>query len=148
VRVVYVVLFLYAGINKLLDPRSFSIVIDAFGLVPDPLIMTVAVALPILEILAAVGSFLTCAEPRVGERPAGLLYGGGELRHLGWGSTSTAAALVRVTSKGRLIKDFACPLQKSYSQRGDLYLYAWRFLRTFKPVRWKLLLNKIRYREE
>ena len=35
VRVVYVVLFFYAGVNKLLNPRAFATVIDAFGLVPD-----------------------------------------------------------------------------------------------------------------
>jgi uncharacterized membrane protein YphA (DoxX/SURF4 family) len=54
-RALYGILFLYAGLNKLFDPGSFAIVIDAFGLVPDILIMPIAVALPLLEILAAIG---------------------------------------------------------------------------------------------
>jgi len=54
-RALYAILFLYAGFNKLFDPGSFAIVIDAFGLVPDILIMPIAVALPLLEILAAIG---------------------------------------------------------------------------------------------
>lgn len=47
--------FLYAGVLKLADPRSFALVIEAYGLVPDGLLMPLAVALPALEVLAALG---------------------------------------------------------------------------------------------
>ena len=48
-------IFIYAGTAKLLDPRIFAVLIDAFGLLPGPLMMPVAIALPILEVLAGVG---------------------------------------------------------------------------------------------
>jgi uncharacterized membrane protein YphA (DoxX/SURF4 family) len=47
--------FLYAGAGKLADPHTFAVLIDAYGLVPPPLLMPVAVGLPVLEVAAAIG---------------------------------------------------------------------------------------------
>lgn len=47
--------FLYAGITKLMDPDAFAIIIDAYGLLPGNLIMPVAILLPGLEVIAAMG---------------------------------------------------------------------------------------------
>ena len=47
--------FLYAGAVKLADPRAFAILIEAYGLIPDALVMPTAIALPALEVVAAVG---------------------------------------------------------------------------------------------
>jgi hypothetical protein len=44
-------LFLWAGAIKLSDPKAFARSIDAFGLVPEPLLPAVAIFLPIAEIL-------------------------------------------------------------------------------------------------
>jgi uncharacterized membrane protein YphA (DoxX/SURF4 family) len=46
--------FLYAGASKLIDPKAFAALIDAYGIVPDPLLMPVAIGLPLIEVLAAV----------------------------------------------------------------------------------------------
>lgn len=51
-------IFVYAAVPKLLDITSFSRIVDAYGLVPDFLVMAVAVLLPILEIVIAAGLFL------------------------------------------------------------------------------------------
>ncbi len=51
----YAAIFLYAGVNKLIDPQSFGVVIEAFGLVPESWTMPIAIALPIVEIIAAMG---------------------------------------------------------------------------------------------
>ena len=149
VRVVYVVLFLYAGINKLLEPRSFAIVIDAFGLVPDPLIMPIAIALPILEIGAAVG-LLFDVRGSLGAL-TGLLvffivvvsYG------ISMGLDIDCGCFGPGDLEGEAYKGLRPALYRNLILSvGILYLYAWRFFRTFKPVRLELLLNKIRYREE
>ena len=47
--------FIYAGAVKLADPEAFAVIIEAYGLVPDGLLMPLALALPALEVLAAVG---------------------------------------------------------------------------------------------
>lgn len=54
-RWAYAAIFLYAGVNKLMDPQSFAVVIEAFGLVPEAWIMPLAIGLPIVEIIAALG---------------------------------------------------------------------------------------------
>jgi len=46
--------FVWAGAVKLADPKAFARAIDAFGLVPEPLLPPVAVALPVLELLVGV----------------------------------------------------------------------------------------------
>ena len=48
-------LFIYSGTTKLLAPQTFAVLIDAYGIVPDGLLMPVSVILPALEVLAGVG---------------------------------------------------------------------------------------------
>jgi len=55
VRLILAVIFLWAGIVKILDPDSFAVILEAFDLLPYTWIMPVAVGLPVLEILAAIG---------------------------------------------------------------------------------------------
>ena len=50
--------FIYAGIMKLLDPAIFATVIDAFGIVPQGMLMPVCIALPVLEVAAGTGLLL------------------------------------------------------------------------------------------
>jgi uncharacterized membrane protein YphA (DoxX/SURF4 family) len=52
------VVFLYAGAAKLADPEAFAVIIEAYGLVPNSMLMPLATALPALEVLAAVGLLL------------------------------------------------------------------------------------------
>jgi uncharacterized membrane protein YkgB len=48
-------LFIYAGTAKLLKPEIFAVLIEAYGLVPEGLIMPVAMGLPLLEVIAGFG---------------------------------------------------------------------------------------------
>lgn len=48
-------IFIYAGSTKLLDPVIFATLIDAYGIVPDSLIMPVAIILPMLEVMGGIG---------------------------------------------------------------------------------------------
>ncbi|MFO7716841.1 MauE/DoxX family redox-associated membrane protein [Desulfosarcina sp.] len=48
-------LFIYSGATKLLTPQLFAVLIEAYGIVPEGLLMPVAVILPALEVLAGVG---------------------------------------------------------------------------------------------
>lgn len=57
-RIVLAVVFLYGGIPKLFSIQDFAVVISAYGLVPDLLVLAVAVFLPIFEIITAVGLLL------------------------------------------------------------------------------------------
>ena len=55
VRWLLAVLFLYAGITKLADPQAFGVIIAGFGLLPESLIVPVAVILPAAEVAVALG---------------------------------------------------------------------------------------------
>jgi uncharacterized membrane protein YphA (DoxX/SURF4 family) len=48
-------IFIYAGLIKLLDPRTFAHAIAQYDLIPETLLPLVAVGLPALELLAGVG---------------------------------------------------------------------------------------------
>jgi uncharacterized membrane protein len=48
-------IFLVSGIAKLADPQSFAVIIEAYGILPEILVMPFALLLPVLEVLAAVG---------------------------------------------------------------------------------------------
>ncbi|MFZ0134217.1 MAG: MauE/DoxX family redox-associated membrane protein [Desulfobacterales bacterium] len=48
-------MFIYAGSAKLLEPKAFTVLIEAFGIVPESLLMPVAVGLPLLEVVAGLG---------------------------------------------------------------------------------------------
>jgi len=47
--------FIYAGGLKLMDPEVFAVLISAYGIVPDGVLMPVAVVLPAIEVLAGIG---------------------------------------------------------------------------------------------
>jgi hypothetical protein len=149
VRVVYVALFLYAGINKLLEPRSFAIVIDAFGLVPDPLIMPIAVALPILEIAAACG-LLFDVRGSLGMVSGLLVFFMAVVSYGIWmGLDIDCGCFGPGDLEGEAYSGLRPALYRNLILTvGIAYLYTWRLVRAVKPVRLELLLSRIRYKEE
>ena len=48
-------IFIYAGGTKLLAPEIFAVLIEAYGIVPDALLMPVAIMLPLMEVIAGIG---------------------------------------------------------------------------------------------
>lgn len=54
--------FLVAGIPKMIDPYSFAAIIDAYGLLPELLVLPVAVVLPLAEIVAALALIVSRVE--------------------------------------------------------------------------------------
>ncbi|MGA2401884.1 MAG: MauE/DoxX family redox-associated membrane protein, partial [Syntrophobacteraceae bacterium] len=47
--------FIFAGASKLLDPRAFARTVSAYGLLPEQLLVPVAIVLPALEFMAGTG---------------------------------------------------------------------------------------------
>ena len=48
-------LFVYAGCIKLLEPEPFAVLIDAFGIIPEGLLVPVSISLPVIEVAAGCG---------------------------------------------------------------------------------------------
>lgn len=47
--------FVWAGALKLADPEAFAAIISVYDLVPDALLVPVAIGLPVLEVIAGLG---------------------------------------------------------------------------------------------
>ncbi len=58
VRLALGVLFIWAGALKLGDPRVFAVTLEAFGLLPKPVVGPAALGLPLLEVAAGLGLIL------------------------------------------------------------------------------------------
>ena len=58
IRIVLAIVFLSSGLSKLIDPTSFSVIIEAYGLIPESWVMPVAIALPLLEVVGSLGLLL------------------------------------------------------------------------------------------
>jgi hypothetical protein len=54
-------IFIYSGTTKLLAPKTFAVLIEAYGLVPDGMILPVAVILPFLEVVGGPACWSTSA---------------------------------------------------------------------------------------
>lgn len=52
------IIFLYAGLMKLSDPKAFARIISQYDLIPDLLLPVAAIGLPVLELLAGIGVIL------------------------------------------------------------------------------------------
>jgi uncharacterized membrane protein YphA (DoxX/SURF4 family) len=48
-------LFIYAGSTKLFDPQSFAVLIEAYGILPEVLLMPAAIFLSCLEVVGGIG---------------------------------------------------------------------------------------------
>ena len=48
-------IFIYAGSTKLIEPEIFATLIDAYGIVPEIMLLPVAILLPLFEVIAGVG---------------------------------------------------------------------------------------------
>ena len=51
-------IFIYAGGTKLLEPEIFAVLIEAYGIVPEGLLMPLVIGLPLLEVIAGIGLLL------------------------------------------------------------------------------------------
>jgi hypothetical protein len=52
------IIFIYAGWAKLLEPEIFAVLLDAFGILPEPFLRPVSLGLPTLEVMAGLGLIL------------------------------------------------------------------------------------------
>ncbi len=58
VRLGLSLVFIWSGLSKLIDPQSFILIIEAYGLVPGPLLWPMALFLCLAELAAGIGLLL------------------------------------------------------------------------------------------
>jgi uncharacterized membrane protein YphA (DoxX/SURF4 family) len=55
-RIALGLLFVWAGVTKLLGPRAFAAAVSRFDIVPEPALPVVAIGLPLIELAAGLGA--------------------------------------------------------------------------------------------
>ena len=148
VRYFLAAVFLWSGITKLLDPVSFGVLIDAYGLIPKTWVMPAAILLSSLEVIAGAGLILDIHGSLA--IIAGMLilfiailsYG----IHIGldidcgcFGPQDPEAKAFHGL-RTALYRDFIL-------MAGVLYLYAWRFYRS-RPDRFKDMFTHFTIQKE
>ena len=135
--------FIYAGAIKLLEPETLAVFIQAYGIVPESMLIPVSIALPVLEVTVGIGLLFDIE-----------------------GSLSVIAGLlvlfIAILSYGiwmGLDVDCGCfgpedPEAEAFhglkvSLYRDLvmlagigFMYMWRRYRTIEPLKIMLLINK------
>jgi rhodanese-related sulfurtransferase/uncharacterized membrane protein YphA (DoxX/SURF4 family) len=137
--------FLYAGGSKLLDPKAFSVLIDSYGIVPDPLLMPVAIGLPLFEVVAAVGLMFDIRGSLTAIGALLLVF----MAILGYGiwmGLDVDCGCFRPEDpESRAYHGLRPALYRDFVMlAGVLYLYAWRVYRRKSPYRLSEAISSIR----
>jgi uncharacterized membrane protein YphA (DoxX/SURF4 family) len=141
--------FLWSGIAKLLDPVSFAVLIDAYGLIPKSWVMHTALLLSSLEIIAGAGlaldihGSLAIITGMVILFTAILFYGIHMGLDIDCGCFGPQDPEVRAFHGLRpaLYRDFVM-------MAGVLYLYVWRFYRSIRTERFMDLFTRFTTQKE
>jgi hypothetical protein len=138
------IVFIYAGCVELLEPRTFAVLIEAYGIVPHGLLLPLAVVLPALEVAGGIG--LLC-----------------EIEGSLAGITGLLVLFIIILGYGiRMGLDVDCgcfgpddPEAKAFhGLRESLYrdlamlagigfMYGWRRYRTIQPVKITQIIKKL-----
>jgi len=131
--------FIYAGSTKLLDPKTFAVLIEAYGIVPESLLMPISIALPILEVTAGIGLFfdiegsLAVITGLLGLFIVILSYG------IWVGLDVDCGCFGPQDSKAEAFHGLRQSLYRDIGMlTGVIFIYAWRRYRAIEPVRIKL----------
>jgi len=140
-------IFIYAGSTKLLEPKTFAVLIEAYGIVPESLLIPMAIVLPILEVVAGIGLLfdiegsLAVITGLLGLFIVILSYGiwlGLDVDCGCFGSENPTAEAFHGLRQS-LYRDIGM-------LAGIIFLYAWRRYRAIEPVSIKLFIKKIKTR--
>jgi len=135
--------FVHAGGLKLADPGSLAVLIDAYGLVPDPLLTPIAVVLPAFEVAAGIGLILDIKGSLT--TVVGLLvlflvilgYG------MGMGLDVDCGCFGPEDPEAKAFHGLKPAFYRDLAMLGvTAFLYGWRRYRTIEPVALRALVNR------
>ncbi len=136
--------FLWSGVAKLMNPESFAVIIDAFGLVPESCVMPISIILPVIEVAAGMGLLLDIRGSLAVTAGMLALF----IAILGYGihmgldidcgcfGPEDPEAVAFHGLRPALQRDLAMVF-------CILYLYAWRHKRSETPVGLRIIINRV-----
>lgn len=136
--------FIYAGSIKLLDPKPFAVLIEAYGIFPEGLLMSVIIVLPALEVLAGIGLLfdiegsLAVIAGLLVLFLAVLIYG------IWMGLDIDCGCFGPEDPEAEAFHGLRLSIYRDMVMLvGVAFIYGWRRYSSVKPVRITLLINKL-----
>lgn len=129
------VLFIYAGATKLLDPEVFAVLIEAYGIIPEALLLPVAIALPLLEVLAGIGLLLDIRGSLAVIAGLLLLFMAILAYGISMGLDVDCGCFGPEDPEAEAFHGLRLALFRDLAMMaGVVFIYGWRRYRLFKPV--------------
>jgi uncharacterized membrane protein YphA (DoxX/SURF4 family) len=149
VRYCLAAVFLWSGISKLMDPVSFAVLIDAFGLIPKTWVIPTALLLSSLEVIAGAGlamdiqGSLAIITGMVFLFIAILSYG------IHMGLDIDCGCFGPLDPEVKAFHGLRTALYRDFvMMAGILFLYTWRFYRSIRPGRFRDLSTRFTIQKE
>lgn len=137
------IVFIYSGTTKLMAPEVFAVLIEAYGILPDPLLMPVAVMLPAAEVLAGAGLIVDLRGSLAAITAMLLLF----VLILGYGISMgldvDCGCFGPEDPEARAFHGLRPALYRDFGMLACVcFLYLWRRLQRIEPLRMAHVFNK------
>jgi hypothetical protein len=136
--------FIYAGSVKLMAPEVFAVLIGAYGILPEGLVMPAAIVLPALEVAAGIGLLfdlegsLAVITGLLGLFIAILAYG------ISMGLDVDCGCFGPEDLEAEAFHGLRTSLYRDLAMLAwVVFFYGWRRYRAIRPVRITLLADKL-----
>ena len=135
--------FFWSGVSKLFSPESFAVIIEAYGLIPEGLIMPMSIGLPALEVILAMGLLVDIRGSLMGTTVILFLF----MAILGYGIhlglDVDCGCFGPEDPEADAFHGLRSALYRDLVMVGAiLYLYVWRFVRSAKPIGLLIFLKR------
>ena len=149
IRLLIATVFIWSGLIKISDPNGFAIVIDAYGLVPETWVMTVAIGLSFLELIAGLGLLIGVAGSLSLTTGLLLLFVAVLTYGIVLGLDVDCGCFGPGDPEAEAFHGLRSALYRDgLILAGIVYLYAWRYCTAWKPMGLMNLFRTIRTRRE
>ena len=149
IRYCLAAMFLWSGISKLLDPVSFGVLIDAYGLVPKSWVMPAAILLSCIEVFASAGLFLDIHGSLAIITGMEILFIAILSYGIHMGLDIDCGCFGPQDPEAKAFHDLRTALYRDFvMMAGVLYLYVWRFYRSVRPDRFRDYFNRFTLQKE
>lgn len=140
VRVMLGIIFICSGGAKLFNPQNFAVIINAYGLIPEPAVLPAAVGLSILEMVAGAGLLLD-VQWSLGIIAGLLLLFTAILSYGLWmGLDVDCGCFGPDDPEGQAYHSLRPALYRDMAMMaGAGYLFFWRRLKSLRPVKFSTL---------
>jgi uncharacterized membrane protein YphA (DoxX/SURF4 family) len=137
-------LFIYAGSIKLIEPKTFAILIEAYGIVPESLLMPMTIILPVLEVAAGIG-LLFDVEGSLSVIAGLLVFFIAILSYGIWmGIDVDCGCFGPKDPESEAFHGLKASLYRDLIMlSGIVFMYIWRRYRAIKPLKITLIIKKL-----